>query len=95
MSGESEGGFGLEELPEVMRELFGQCVADARREADPTVDFEAFVEALWRHTSAAFSLVPRDWPEGLPQPWPAMVEAQRGVAEAVLEGRLKPGELPS
>jgi hypothetical protein len=88
-------GVGLDDLPEVMHELFLQCVSDARSVAEPGGDFDGFVEELWRQTSAAFSLVPRAWPDGLPKPWPALVEEQRGAAEAVLEGRLQPGELPS
>lgn len=93
--GDDSGGIGLDDLPEVMRELFLQCVADARAVADPAADLDRFVEELWRQTSAAFSLVPQDWPQGLPRPWPALVTEQRGAAEAVLEGRLKPGELPT
>lgn len=88
-------GIGVDDLPGVMRELFEQCVADARATVDPGQDFDAFVDALWAQVSAAFGLVRRDWPAGAPQPWPAMLDEQRGVAEAVLEGRLGPGDLPA
>jgi hypothetical protein len=88
-------GIGVEDLPAVMRELFDQCVADARATADPAEDFDAFIEELWRQLAAAFGLVRRDWPEGAPQPWPALLDEQRGIAEAVLEGRLGRGELPT
>ena len=83
-------GIGVDDLPDVMRDLFEQCVADARAAVDPADDFDAFVDELWRQTSAAFGLVRRDWLHNAPQPWPALLEEQRGVAEAVLEGRLNP-----
>ena len=88
-------GFTVEDLPGIMRELFDQCVADARAVVDPHGDFGAFVDALWEQVDAAFGLTRRDWPAGAPMPWPALVDAQRGAAEAVLEGRLRPGDLPS
>ena len=88
-------GIGVEDLPAVMRELFDQCVPDARAAVDPSEDFDAFVDELWRQVAAAFGLLRRDWPEGAPQPWPALLDEQRGVAEAVLEGRLGSGELPT
>lgn len=90
-----EPGIGTDDLPDVMRELFLQAVADARATADPGVDFDAFVEELWAQTSAAFGLTRREWLRDAPQPWPALVDEQRGLAEAVLEGRLPPGELPT
>ena len=88
-------GVGIDDLPELMREMFLQCVADARSAADPFADFDSFVDQLWRQTSAVFGLVRRDWLADGPQPWPALIEEQRGVAEAVLEGRLGPDDLPS
>jgi hypothetical protein len=87
------GGITLDDLPEIMRELFDRCVADAQSVADPEQDFDAFVNALWDQVAAAFSLVRRDWPDAAPTPWPAQMEQQRGVAEALLEGRLQPGDL--
>ncbi len=86
---------GVDDLPELMREMFLQCVADARAAVDPAADFDAFIEELWQQRSAAFGLVRRDWLTDAPQPWPALLEEQRGVAEAVLEGRLGPDDLPS
>ena len=88
-------GVAIDDLPDLMREMFVQCVEDARASADPSADFDGFVEELWRQVAAAFGLVRRDWPEGAPQPWPALLDEQRGIAEAVLEGRLRPGELPT
>jgi hypothetical protein len=88
-------GISVDDLPELMHELFLQCVADARATIDPETDFEVFIEELWTQTSAAFGLVRREWLAGAPQPWPALVDEQRGLAEAVLEGRVKPGELPT
>ena len=44
-------GIRVDDLPDVMRELFLQAVADARASADPFVDFDEFVEALWAQTS--------------------------------------------
>lgn len=88
-------GIGVDDLPDLMREMFVQCVADARTAVDPAADFDAFVEELWQQTSAAFGLVRRDWLRDARQPWPALLEDQRGVAEAVLEGRLGPDDLPS
>ncbi len=88
-------GIGIDDLPDLMREMFLQCVADARAVVDPTANFDAFVEELWQQTSAAFGLVRRDWLQGAPQPWPALLEEQRGMAEAVLEGRLGSDDLPS
>ncbi len=87
---EAAGGIGIDDLPELMHELFLQCVADARSTVDPADDFDAFIEQLWAQTSAAFGLVRRDWLQGAPQPWPALLDEQRGLAEAVLEGRLEP-----
>ncbi len=87
-------GITLDDLPEIMRELFDQCVADARMVVDPRENFDAFVDTLWDQVAAAFSLVRRDWPAGAPTPWPAQVEEQRGVAEALLEGRMRPSDLP-
>lgn len=87
-------GITLDDLPEIMRELFDQCVADARAVVEPREDFDAFVDALWNQVAAAFSLVRRNWPAGAPTPWPAQVEEERGVAEALLEGRMRPGDLP-
>ncbi len=95
MPDEAAPGIGVDDLPGLMREMFLQCVADARAAVDPDTDFDAFVEELWRQTSAAFGLVRRDWLAGAPQPWPALLEEQRGEAEAVLEGRLGPDDLPS
>ncbi len=92
---ETGPGISIDDLPELMREMFLQCVADARTAVDPAADFEAFVEELWQQTSAAFGLVRREWLAHAPQPWPALLEEQRGVAEAVLEGRLGPGDLRS
>lgn len=83
-------GIGVDDLPELMRELFEQCVADARAAIDPGADFDAFIEELWRQTSAAFGLVRRDWLQAAPHPWPVLLDEQRGVADAVLEGRLDP-----
>ncbi len=91
---DDHAGIGVDDLPALMRELFLQCVGDARAAADPSADFDAFVEELWQQTSAAFGLVRRDWLANGPQPWPALLDEQRGVAEAVLEGRLGP-DLPS
>ncbi len=88
-------GVGINDLPELMREMFLQCVGDARAAVDPATDFDAFVDELWQQTSAAFGLVRRAWLADAPQPWPALLEEQRGVAEAVLEGRLEPDDLPT
>jgi hypothetical protein len=87
-------GISIDDLPDVMRALFDQCVADARAVADPSEDVEAFVDALWEQVAAAFSLVRRDWPADAPKPWPAQLDDQRGLAEALLEGRLGPQDLP-
>ena len=93
--GESSG-IGVDDLPDVMRDLFLQAVADARVAADPDEDFDAFVEELWAQTSAAFGLTRREWLRQAPQPWPVLVDEQRGLAEAVLEGRVAPpGQLPA
>jgi hypothetical protein len=92
---ETGTGIGIDDLPHLMREMFLQCVADARAAVDPAADFDAFVEELWQQMSAAFGLVRRDWLANAPQPWPALLEEQRGVAEAVLEGRLGPDDLRS
>ena len=86
-------GIGIDDLPILMREMFMQCVADAQATHDPQEDFDAFIDELWGQTSAAFGLVRREWLENAPQPWPALLEQQRGVAEAVLEGRLSPEDL--
>ena len=94
-AGAEVGGVGLDDLPDLMRDMFLQAVADARAAADPHSDFEAFIEELWQQTSAAFGLTRREWLRDAPHPWPALVDEQRGVAEAVLEGRVRPGELPS
>ncbi len=88
-------GIDVDDLPDLMREMFVQCVADARTAVDPAADFAAFVEQLWQQTSAAFGLVRRDWPGDGRQPWPALLDDHRGAAEAVLEGRLGPDDLPS
>jgi hypothetical protein len=88
-------GVGVDDLPELMREMFLQCVADACAAVDPAANFDGFIEDLWQQTSAAFGLVRRDWLADAPQPWPALLDEQRGVAEAVLEGRLRPDDLPS
>lgn len=88
-------GIDIDDLPEVMHELFLQAVADARAVVEPSADFDAFVEELWQQTSAAFGLTRREWLRGAPEPWPAVVDAQRGLAEAVLEGRLPPDDLPA
>ncbi|CAN5811857.1 hypothetical protein BH23ACT8_BH23ACT8_05570 [soil metagenome] len=88
-------GIGIDDLPDLMREMFLQCVADARAAVDPAADFDVFVEELWQQTSAAFGLVRREWLADEPHPWPALLEEQRGVAEAVLEGRLGPENLQS
>jgi hypothetical protein len=88
-------GIGADDLPALMRQMFDQCVADARVLVDPAADFDAFVEALWEQVDAAFGITRQEWPEGAPQPWPALVDEQRGVAEAVLEGGLEPGDLSS
>ena len=87
-------GITLEDLPGIMRELFDQCVADARAVVDPREDFDTFVDTVWEQVAAAFSLVRQDWPDGAPAPWPAQVDEQRGLAEALLEGRTRPGDLP-
>ena len=92
---DASAGVDVDDLPELMREMFLQCVADARAEVDPTTDFDAFVDELWQQTSAAFGLVRREWLADAPQPWPALLDEQRGVAEAVLEGRLRPDDLPT
>ena len=94
----SEGtgpGIGVDGLPDLMREMFLQCVADSRAGVDPAADFDGFIEELWHQTSAAFGLIRRDWLADAPKPWPALLEEQRGVAAAVLEGRLGPDDLPS
>ena len=88
-------GFDAAGLTPLMREIFQQCVADARTHADPDTDFEAFVELLWEEVAAAFGLVRREWPEGTVKPWPALLEEQRAYAEDVLDGRTTPGELPT
>lgn len=88
-------GVGIDDLPDLMRELFLQAVADARATVDPRVDFEAFIEELWQQTAAAFGLTRREWLRDAPQPWTVLVDEQRGAAEAVLEGRVRPGDLPS
>lgn len=91
--GSPHPGITVDDLPAIMRELFDQCVADARAVVDPREDFDAFVDALWDQVAAAFSLVRRDWPAGAPTPWPAQMDQQRGVAEALLEGRMRPRDL--
>ena len=88
-------GIGVEDLPGLMRELYDTAVADARAVADPEQDPDGFIDELWEQLDAAFGLTRREWPQGAPQPWPALVDEQRGVAEAVLEGRLRPGQSPS
>ena len=88
-------GFAVDDLAPVMREMFLQCIADARGAVDPAVDFDAFVERLWQEVAAAFGLIRQDWPEETVKPWPALLEDQRGYAEAVLDGRIPPGQLPS
>jgi len=90
----TEPGIGIDDLPDLMREMFLQCVADSRVMVDPASDFDGFIEELWHQASAAFGLVRRDWLADAPKPWPALLEEQRGVAEAVLEGRLGPDDLP-
>lgn len=92
---QDHAGIGVDDLPDLMREMFLQCVEDARAAVTPAADFDAFIEELWQQTSAAFGLVRRDWLVGAPQPWPALLEEQRGTAEAVLEGRLNADDLPS
>lgn len=87
-------GIGVDDLPALMRELFDQCVADARLTADPREAFGAFVDALWEQVAAAFELTRREWPAGAPAPWPALADAQRGRAEALLEGGEGEDELP-
>jgi hypothetical protein len=89
------GGIGVEDLPGILRELFDSCIRDARAEADPSQDFESFADVLWRQVDSAFSLTRQDWPEGTAQPWSGQVEEHRGLAEAVLEGRLSAQDLPT
>ena len=88
-------GISADDLPGLMRELYDTAVADARAAADPQQDPDGFVDELWVQLDAAFGLTRREWPDGAAQPWPALVDGQRGVAEAVLEGRLRPGESPA
>lgn len=88
-------GITLDDLPGLMRTLFDQCVGDAQLVVRPAEDFDGFVEALWEQVDTAFGLTRQEWPQDAPQPWPALVDEQRGVAEAVLEGGLEPGDLSS
>ena len=93
-----DGGFtgiGVDDLPGLMRALFDQCVGDARATVDPAADFDGFVDELWKQTASAFGLVRRDWPADADKPWLAALDEQRGLAEAVLEGQVEPGELPT
>lgn len=89
------GGIGVEDLPGILRELFDDCVRGARAEADPARDFQGFVDLLWRYVDSAFSLTRQDWSQDAPKPWSVQIEDGRGFAEAVLEGRLKAGDLPT
>jgi hypothetical protein len=84
-------GIGVEDLPAIMRELFDQCVTDARSVVDPGDDFDGFLEVLWEQLAGTFGLVRQDWPADAPRPWPVLVEDQRGYAQAILEGR-PPGD---
>ena len=88
-------GLGVDDLPGLMRELYGTAVVDARAAVDPWQDLDGFIDELWVQLDAAFGLTRREWPQGADKPWPALVDEQRGVAEAVLEGRLRPGESAS
>jgi hypothetical protein len=86
-------GISVDDLPQLMREMFTQCVEDARAQVEPLEDLARFVDALWQHVDAAFGLTRREWPADAPKPWPALVDERRGLAEAVLEGRLDVGDL--
>ena len=90
-SSEAATGIGVDDLTEVMQELFFQAVADARAVADPEEDLDAFLGELWVQVSAAFGLTRREWLEDSTTPWPALVDHLRGESEALLEGRLPPG----
>ena len=79
-------GITLDDLPEIMRELFDHCVRDARAQVNPADDFPAFVDVLWGHVDSAFGLTRQDWPADAPKPWPVEVEERRAVAEGLLEG---------
>lgn len=91
---DGSGGIGVEDLPGILRELFDDCVRDARAEADPATDFTTFVDALWSHLDSAFSLTRQDWPADAPKPWPVEVNERRGLAESVLEGQASEQDLP-
>ena len=84
-------GVGVEDLPGIMRELFDQCVGDALAVANPVTEFPAFIDALWGHVDAAFSLTRHEWPADAPKPWSTQLEELRGTAQSMLEGRVEPG----
>lgn len=49
-------GFDLKELSDVYREEFLHAVEFARARCDPAVDWDEFVEELWRLLVPAFGL---------------------------------------
>lgn len=49
-------GFDLKELSDVYREEFLHAVEFARARCDPAVDWDGFVEELWRLLVPAFGL---------------------------------------
>lgn len=68
---ESAEGDGLSagDLPVIRRELLMDALEVARREHDPSAEWEAFRAVVWREAGLAFGFVDRDpWPEGLARP---------------------------
>jgi hypothetical protein len=56
-------GIGADDLPGLMRWLYDRAIADAQTVADPAVDWDGFVEALWAELDAAFQLTRRNGPD--------------------------------
>jgi len=50
-------GLTADGMPALLREVFQQCVDDARTRHDPARDFETFIDELWRQASVAFGLL--------------------------------------
>lgn len=67
---DDEVGVGPEDLGGLYRERMRTCLEAARQLADPSQDWDRFVEVAWGEVGLAFGLVEREgWPAELPLPW--------------------------
>lgn len=56
--GAPHAGIGLQDLPEIYRELYDVAVRSARDRCDPHTDPDGFIEALWTELATLFDLEP-------------------------------------